>query len=181
MRSVKKSGAGAVLLAGLIEQHGERLIEDKVAVLGPNKGAVGLMAPDGFAQQSTIDKAGGAADGMFASVPGRAPQNLAPRGKQFVAKLRQKLKGKPVELYAPYAGEAAAVLLDGVAKAGADRPGVIDAVFRTPVKGGILGSFDFESSGDPSVGPITVFVARKTFERFAEITPAKRTVDAARG
>src|SRR5204862_6550371 len=123
MQSVKKSGADAVWLAGLIEQNGDRLIKDKVAVLGPNDGPVGLMAPDGFAQQSTIDKAGGAADGMFASVPGRAPQNLAPRGKQFVAKLRQELKGKPVELYAPYAGEAAAVLLDGIAKAGADRTG----------------------------------------------------------
>jgi branched-chain amino acid transport system substrate-binding protein len=181
MRIVKKSGADAVWLAGLIEQNGDRLIKDKVAVLGPNSGAVGLMAPDGFAQQSTIDKAGGAAAGMFTSVPGRAPENLAPRGKQFVAKLRHELRGKPVELYAPYAGAAAAVLLDGIAKAGADRPGVIDAIFRTPVKGGILGSFDFESSGDPSVGPVTVFVARKTFKRFTELTPAKKTVDAARG
>ena len=42
----------------------------KVAVLGPNSGAVKLLAPDGFAQQSTIDLAGSASKGMFASVPG---------------------------------------------------------------------------------------------------------------
>jgi branched-chain amino acid transport system substrate-binding protein len=181
IRGVKASGADAVLLAGLIEQNGAQLIKDKVASLGANKDAVGLMAPDGFAQQSTIDQAGKAADGMFASVPGRAPERLAPRGKQFVNKLGQELKGKPVELYAPYAGEGAAVLLDAIAQAGADRAGVVDAVFRTKVKNDILGSFDFEPSGDPSVGPVTIFIARKTFEPFSEVTPAKRLVDSARG
>jgi branched-chain amino acid transport system substrate-binding protein len=181
IRRVEESRPDAVLLAGLIEQNGARLIKDKVAVLGPNKGTVGLMAPDGFAQQSTIDKAGEAAAGMFASVPGRAPENLAPRGKQFVAKLGEETKGKPVELYAPYAGEAAVLLLDAIAKAGGNRSGVIDALFDTEVKDGILGKFDFEPSGDPNVGPVTVFVARKTFEPFSEITPAKRLVDAARG
>jgi branched-chain amino acid transport system substrate-binding protein len=181
MRRVEESGADAVLLAGLIEQNGARLIRDKVAVLGPNKGAVGLMAPDGFAQQATIDEAGEGADGMFASVPGRAPENLAPRGKQFVAKLRQELEGKAVELYAPYAGEAAALLVDAIARAQGGRAGVIDALFRTEVREGILGSFDFEPTGDPSVGPVTIFVARKTFGRFSEITPAKRLVDAATG
>jgi len=180
MGRVKKSGADAVLLAGLIEQNGARLIRDKVAVLGPNAD-VALMAYDGFAQQSTIDKAGKAAEGMFASVPGRAPENLAPRGKQFVAKLAKDLKGRPVELYAPYAGEAAALLLDAIAKAGGNRADVIDALFRTKVRNGILGSFDFEPSGDPSVGPVTFFVARRTFEPFSEITPTMRLVDAARG
>jgi len=180
MRDAKKRNADAIVLAGLIEQNGDRLIKDKVSVLGPNSD-VGLMAYDGFAQQSTIDKAGPAADGMFASVPGRAPENLAPRGKKFVAKLRQRLGGKPVEIYAPYAGEAAVLLLDAIAKAGADRAGVIDAVFGSQVQGGILGSFDFEPSGDPSSGPVTVFVARKTFRPFAEITPAIGLVNAARG
>ena len=60
----------AVLLAGLTEENGGRLIKDKVAVLGANNGMVKLLAPDGFAQQSTIDLAGAAAKGMFASVPG---------------------------------------------------------------------------------------------------------------
>jgi branched-chain amino acid transport system substrate-binding protein len=172
MRSVKRSGAEAILLAGLIEQNGARLIKDKVAVLGPNEQGTSLIAPDGFAQQ---------AKGMYASVPGRAPENLAPRGKQFVAKLGQQLEGKPVELYAPYAGEAAALLLDAIAKADGERARVIDALFEAKARGGILGTFDFESSGDPSDGPVTVFRAGKTFERFSEITPTKRLVDAARG
>ena len=59
-----------------------------------------------------------------------------------MAKLGEELNGKPVELYAPYAGEAAVLLLDAIAKAGGDRAGVVDALFRTKVRDGILGGFD---------------------------------------
>ena len=116
MSKVGERSADAVLLAGLTEQNGGRLIKDKVAVLGPNDGAVKLLAPDGFAQQSTIDLAGSAAKGMYASVPGRVPQNLTGPGKKLVAELQAEVKG-PVELYAPYAGQAASVLLDAIAAA----------------------------------------------------------------
>ena len=73
--AVKKSGADAVVLAGLTDQNGATLIKDKVSVLGSNE-KLPLIAFDGFAQQSTIDECRGAAAGMFASVPGRAPENL---------------------------------------------------------------------------------------------------------
>ena len=63
MRRVAASGADGLLLAGLTEQNGGRLIKDKVAVLGSNGGRVKLLAPDGFAQQSTIELAGAAAKG----------------------------------------------------------------------------------------------------------------------
>ena len=76
MEKVGATEPEAVLLAGLTEENGARLIKDKVAVLGPNTGAVKLLAPDGFAQQSTIELAGSASKGMFASVPGLVPQEL---------------------------------------------------------------------------------------------------------
>ena len=96
----------AILLAGLTEENGAQLIKDKVAVLGPNAGPIKLLAPDGFAQQSTIDLAGAASKGMFASVPGLVPQDLTGPGKQLVSQLKKKVSG-PVELFAPYAGQAA--------------------------------------------------------------------------
>ena len=72
---VKRSGADGVLLAGLIEENGAQVIRDKVAVLGSNA-KLPLIAFDGFAQQATIDGAGAASKGMFASVPGKAPESL---------------------------------------------------------------------------------------------------------
>ena len=70
MNKIKGTGADAVFLGGLIDENGAQVIKDKVAVLGPNDGAVKLFAPDGFTTQATIDEAGGAAAGMFLSVAG---------------------------------------------------------------------------------------------------------------
>ncbi len=178
MNKVAMTGADGVLLAGLTEQNGAKLIKDKVSVLGPNSGAVKLLAPDGFAQQSTIDLAGKASEGMFASVPGRVPQNLTGPDKKLVSQLEKEVKGT-VELYAPYAGQAASVMLEAIASSG-ERAGVIKAVLSTKVRNGITGSFNILPSGDPSVGPITISVAKKTFKPVSEVDPSQSLVAAAR-
>jgi branched-chain amino acid transport system substrate-binding protein len=179
MRRVAATSPDAVLLAGLTEQNGGRLIKDKVAAMGPNSGMVKLLAPDGFAQQSTIELAGSASKGMFASVPGRVPQNLVGPGKKLVSELQAEVKG-PVELYAPYAGQAASVLLSAIAPGGG-RSTVIDGVRKAQVHNGITGSFDILPSGDPSIGPITVSVAGKAFAPVSEVEPGPGLVKAARG
>jgi branched-chain amino acid transport system substrate-binding protein len=178
MTSVAKTKPNAVLFAGLTEENGGRLIKDKVSVLGSNS-KVKLLAPDGFAQQSTIELAGKAARGMYASVPGEVPQNLTGPGKKLVGQLEAELKGQPIELYAPYAGQAAEVVLDAIGK-NRSRAGVIEAVRSASVHNGITGSFDILPSGDPSIGPITVSVARKTFVPLQVVEPAPSLVKAAR-
>ena len=115
---------------------------------------------------------------MFASVPGRVPQNLTGPGKTLVSQLKKKVEG-PVELYAPYAGQAASVLLGAISRSG-ERAGVIEAVRTTQVSNGIVGSFRILPSGDPSVGPITVSVARKSFVPVREVEPGPGLVKAAR-
>jgi branched-chain amino acid transport system substrate-binding protein len=178
MHRVARTDPDALLLAGLTEQNGGRLIKDKVAVLGANGGAVKLLAPDGFAQQSTIDLAGAAARGMFASVPGRVPQNLTGPGKTLVSELRKEVSG-PIELYAPYAGQAASLLLGAISPS-AGRSEVIAAVRNARISNGITGSFRILPSGDPSIGPITVSVARKSFVPVREVEPGQALVGAAR-
>jgi branched-chain amino acid transport system substrate-binding protein len=177
MEAVAASGADGVLLAGLTEENGAQLIKDKVAVLGPNSG-VKLLAPDGFAQQSTIDLAGDASAGMFVSVPGLAPEDLKGPGKKLVGRLEKEVGGA-IELYAPYAGQAASVLLEAVT-IGETRIGVIETLHFIKVVDGITGSFELLPSGDPSVGPITVSVARAGFEPFKVVKPSPALVTAAR-
>jgi branched-chain amino acid transport system substrate-binding protein len=178
MRRVKRAHPNGVLLAGLTEENGAAVIKAKVAVMGANNGKVKLLAPDGFAQQSTIELAGPAARGMFASVPGRVPQNLVGPGRQLVNELRKEVMGT-VELYAPYAGQAAAVLLAAI-EGGGTRGSTIADLFKTRISNGITGSFSILASGDPSVGPITVSVARKTFAPVQELHPGQTLVNAAR-
>ena len=181
MNRVQASGADAVLLAGLLEQNGPQLIQDKVSVLGPNDGAVKLIAPDGFAQQATIDDTGKASKGMLISVPGRTPDQLPSEADSLLDTLKEDFPDSPVELYAPYAGEAAQVMIDSIEKGGKGRSDVIDALFQTDVRKGIVGSFTIDPSGDPSVGPITVSVAKNKLKTLDELVPPQDLVAAARG
>ncbi len=178
MNAAGATAPDAVLLAGLTEENGAQLIKDKVSVLGPNNGDIKLLAPDGFAQQSTIDLAGPASRGMFVSVPGLVPQDLTGPGKQLVTELENKVSG-PVELFAPYAGQAASVLLGAIGKSDT-RSGVLDAVRSTKVRNGITGSFNILPSGDPSIGPITISVAKSSFVPERVIKPGQSLVKAAR-
>jgi branched-chain amino acid transport system substrate-binding protein len=178
MNTVGMAAPDGILLAGLTEENGARLIKDKVSVLGPNAGPIKLLAPDGFAQQSTIDLAGSASRGMFVSVPGLVPQDLTGPGKQLVSELKKKVSG-PVELFAPYAGQAASVLLGAIGQSG-DRAGVIDAVRSTKVTNGIIGNFSILSSGDPSTAPITISIARNSFVPTEVTRPGQGMVKAAR-
>jgi branched-chain amino acid transport system substrate-binding protein len=178
MEEVSATAPEGVLLAGLTEENGAKLIKAKVAVLGPNSG-VKLFAPDGFAQQSTIELAGTASKGMFASVPGLVPQELPGPGKQLVSALKKEVSG-PVELYAPYAGQAAEVVLGALTTASGSRAATISGVAHAKVQNGIAGSFKIRPSGDPSVGPITISRAGKTFVPQKVVKPSSKLVAAAR-
>ena len=88
---IKATGADAVFLGGLIDENGAQLIKDKVAVLGPNDGAVKLFAPDGFATQATIDESGAASAGMFLSVAGQPIDAFTGQGQG----VRRRAPGRP--------------------------------------------------------------------------------------
>jgi branched-chain amino acid transport system substrate-binding protein len=180
MNKAKSSGADAVLLAGLLEENGAQLIKDKVSVLGPNDGAVKLLAPDGYAQQSTIDQAGAASAGMFVSLPGKTPGSLSGEGSAFVKELKSQVGDQPIEVFAPYAGEAAEVLMNAI-KVGKTRAGTIDTLFKTHVTDGITGTFSITPSGDPNPAPISVQKAASTFELEKTIVPLPQLISAARG
>lgn len=197
---VKRSRADGVVLAGVIDANGGRLIRDKVAVLGPNaataRQGVVLIAPDGFTTQSTIDPAAGGASqavGMYLTVADVPLDRLGAAGRRFVSQFKQvyakKLGGKPVDPYAAYAAQAAQVALHAIAQGGTDRAAVVRAIFAYHVRHGILGTFSFNANGDPTrasgaVVAITVYRATPGTalgEVAATITPAQRTVDAANG
>ncbi len=180
MKKAKAAGADSVFLAAILEENGAQLIKDKVSVLGPNDGAVKLLAPDGFAQQNTIDQAGSDSAGMYVSLPGKTPESLNGAGADFVAQLKAQVGGEPIEVFAPYAGEAAEVLIDAI-REGHTRAGTIDALFKTDVTDGITGTFSITPTGDPQPAPISVQKAGDTFELVKTIIPQPQLISAARG
>ena len=180
MANVKASGADALMLGAILEENGAQMIKDKVAALGPNDGAVKLLAPDGFAQQATIDQAGPDSRDMYVSLPGEVPEALTGQGADFVNQLQSQVGDQPIEVFAPYAGQAAAVLIDAI-RVGKDRAGAIDALFKIQVDQGITGTFAITPTGDPSPAPISVQRAAEQFELAKTITPPPQLVRAARG
>jgi hypothetical protein len=87
----------------------------------------------------------------------------------------------PIEFFAPYAGEAAAVLVRAIRTGGGSRAGTIAQLFQTRVQDGIIGSFAITPTGDPQPAPISVQQAEDQFGLVRTISPPPQLVDAARG
>ena len=186
-QKIKATDADAVFLGGLIDENGAQVIKDKVAVLGPNDGDVGLYAPDGFTTQATIDESGTAAAGMFLSVAGVPIDEFKGPALDFIDGLQSgPLSGKAIDPYAIYGGQSAQVLLDAIAGSDGTRADVITKLFETEVTDGLLGSFKIDDNGDPedasgAVVGFTIYVATDELTTKATVSPKPATVAAAGG
>jgi branched-chain amino acid transport system substrate-binding protein len=185
MNSIKNTDADAVFLGGLIDENGAQVIKDKVAVLGPNDGAVKLFAPDGFTTQATIDESGPASKGMFMSVAGVPIDAFEGPALDFTdGLLAGPLAGKAIDPYAIYGGQAAQIVLDAIAESDGSRTSVIEKMFGTEVTNGLLGSFKFNENGDPvdasgAVVGFTMYVATDELTTKDSFSPNIETVQAA--
>ena len=180
MGKVAKIDPGAVVLAGLTELNAGQVISDKVGVVGSNE-KVPLIGFDGLTQQSTIDESHGAAAGMYAGIPGRAPENFTGRGTEFADELTDRIGGGALEQFAPAAGEATEVMLQAIEEGGADRAGTTEAIYGLERTDGLVGDYEIDENGDPTPGPISIFVADGSFEIDDEIAPPPDLVAAAAG
>ena len=158
MQSVARTRPAAVLLAGLIDTNGDRVIRDKVAVLGPNTGRVKLIASDGFLWHATIRAAGRrAARGLLAAVTGAPPDRLPARGAAFTEAFRERFGVGSVDPYVAESAQASEMILAAIAASARSRAGVRAALFSTPVTDGLLGSFALDARGDPTASHVTVW------------------------
>lgn len=182
---VRSRRADGVFLGGLIEQNGARVIDDKVRVLGSNNGDVRLLASDGFAKQQTIDETGSAADGIYVAAAGVSASGLPAAARAFAEDFAADyLGGRPLDPRAIYGAQAAAVMLDAIAKSDGTRGDVMAKLVETRVTDGLLGTFAFDPNGDPTdaTGPIvrfTIFRVAGGFKIETAIDPGASTVRAA--
>jgi branched-chain amino acid transport system substrate-binding protein len=187
MNRIKGTNADAVFLGGLIDENGAQLIKDKVAVLGPNDGAVKLLAPDGFTTQATIDESGGAAAGMFMSVAGVPIDSFEGPAREFIDGLLDgPLSGKNIDPYAVYGAQSAQIMLDAIAASDGTRADIIAKMFESDVQDGLLGTFTFSPEGDPvgvggATSAIVIYRATTELETVETINPQQENIDAALG
>ncbi len=184
---IRSSDVDAVFLGGLSDQNGARVIRDKVAVLGPNDGAVKLLASDGFATRQAIDAGGVAAAGMYVSAVGVPYRELSDKARAYADEFAADHPGgRPLDPKAIYGAQAAQVMLDAIAKSDGTRADVTARLFETKVTDGLLGTFGFDANGDPAdatgtVVGFTIFKAAGGLKVERTIEPEGATVRAAAG
>jgi branched-chain amino acid transport system substrate-binding protein len=148
-----------VYLGGINDNNGEQLVRDKVAVLGPNDGAVKLIAPDGFTGYPTLQSMA-EAQGMYITFAGLPASQLIANGgagADFVKKFNEKFGADPASAYAIYGAAAAQFILAALEASDGTRKGVRDAAFsgniKIPAEKSVIGK---EFGLDTATGDVTV-------------------------
>ena len=186
---IKGTNPDGVFIGGLIDENAGQLINDKVAVLGPNNGKVKLYLPDGFATDAVFQPAeGGTAkskDAIF-TVAGAPVDQFKGKGGEFAKKFQADvLKGKPVDPYAILAVQAADVVLQAIANSDGTRQSIIDEAFKLKISDGYIGGFEFNENGDVTgaSGAVLTFTVYKGTDKLTTLktaTPEANLIDAAR-
>jgi branched-chain amino acid transport system substrate-binding protein len=150
---IKGQNPDAIFIGGLIDENSGQLINDKVAILGPNNGAVKLMLPDGFTTDAVFDRSQGGtpnATGAFFSVAGVGIDKYKGAALKFIDGFKATLNGKPVDPYAILGAQAGQVLLNAIGTSDGTRADVLKRVYATKVTNGLIGNFQFNQNGDLS-------------------------------
>jgi branched-chain amino acid transport system substrate-binding protein len=166
---VRAARPDAVYLGGLVTSNGPRLIRDLGAALGRD---VEMLAPDGFNQPTAlVEGAGERTEGLVITLAA-APVRALPRaGRRWSAEFTRRWGSKPC-CYAVHAGQVAEIVLDAVGRSDGGRAKVLDNLFDTTVRGGLVGDFSFDRFGDTTLTSIAVYRihgARIRFERMVEV------------
>ena len=158
-RRIARSRATAVFVGGLLDTNAGRVVRDLRARLGPS---VELLGPDGLTPLPLfVERAGQAALGVYVSLAGAVTERLPRAGSRFVERFGRTQPGVGIEPTAVYAAQATEVLLDAIARSDGTRASVVEGLFETRVRGGLLGSFGFDANGDITESPVTILrVAR---------------------
>ena len=153
-RHVAASGADSVYISGALYTNGAGVVRDLRAQLGPD---VELYAPDLLTPLPVLDdSSGGAARGMHITRIGLLTDRLPAAGSDFVRRFAATQSGAEIQPSAVYAAQATEVLLAAIARSDGTRGSILDELFRTRVRGGLIGDFAFDENGDVTDGPITV-------------------------
>jgi branched-chain amino acid transport system substrate-binding protein len=159
-QGIASSNPGAVFLGGIISNNGGQLIKDKVSVLGDNSKVL-LLGPDGFNDSATVTDAGAASEGMYVTIGGQDPNALTnASGKAFAKAFKAAYHVKQLEAYTAYGAQAFLVLANAVKKSNGTNNSITQHLYSQNFPTGIIGAFRIDSSGDPSLGGVTVDVIK---------------------
>lgn len=172
---VRAARPDAVYLGGYVTSNGPRLIRELGAALGRD---VAMLAPDGFNQPTAlVEGAGERTEGLTITLAAAPVQALPPTGRRWSAKFARRWGSKPC-CYAVHAGQVTEIVLDAIGRSDGSRATVLDNLFDTKVRSGLVGDFSFDRFGDTTLTSIAAYRihgARIRFERMIEVPKALLT------
>jgi branched-chain amino acid transport system substrate-binding protein len=172
-KRIERFGADGVFLGGILAWNSPVLVRDLRAVLGRR---IQILAPDGFSPDGLVRDAGRAAEGVVVSSPIVPPGRLPTAGRRFVEAFEQAIGGS-ASPWSVTAAQATEVLLEAIAASDGTRASVTRNMLRTRVENGILGSFEFDATGDTTAGGVTIYRIERGKPRVLDvITPPRSLV-----
>ena len=173
MQGFKDKGADCVYLGGINDNNGNQLIKDKVSVLGPNDGAVKLIAPDGFSGFPEMLKLPESA-GMyitFAGLPSSELIKAGGAGAKFVEDFKKANGREPASAYATYGAAALQFIMKAVAASDGTRADVTKKAFSGTVvvskEESLIGkAFSIGPEGDVTVKDMSIQIVKDGKEAF---------------
>jgi branched-chain amino acid transport system substrate-binding protein len=145
---LRSSGIDGIYLAGLNDERAAEFIRAARAAIGPR---LVVIAPDAFVPASNqVHAIGKAAIGMYVTggVVSDPLNQLPPAGRRFAREFSATQSRRNVNFYAPYAAQAAEVLLQAIAHSDGTRASVTRQLLSVRIRDGIFGSVAFDRSGD---------------------------------
>jgi branched-chain amino acid transport system substrate-binding protein len=159
MERIAQADPDAIYFAGVAQDDTGQLVADKVEAGMSNEDVI-FMGPDGINDQTFLDAAGDAAEGIYVTFGSLFPNELPEKGQEFVGQYEERFDSG-AEAYTANGYDAANVLLDAIERAyEADgevtREGVVRELFATSNYSGVLGTWSFDEDGDTTLTEISV-------------------------
>ena len=140
-----------------------------------------LLGGDGVQSAQFIKLAGAAADGVVASSPG-LPLDKMPGGAAFADKFKAKFN-TDIQIYAPFAYDAAWAVIEAIKAAGSSEPARILEALGKREHRGVTGAIAFDEKGDIRGGGVTLYSVKggawQTLETIGGAAPAEAPAPAA--
>ena len=161
---IKSADPEGVYFGGLYTEAG--LIVKQMRELGMK---AAFFSGDGAKTPGLFDVAGEAADGAYLTIVG-IPVELLPSAQKFMSDYKARWTGSSEEIkpFDHFGYEAARIIFEAIAKAGADRAMVTEELRRTKYEW-ILGTTEFDAKGDTKNSIITMTQARAKDRTFPKV------------
>jgi branched-chain amino acid transport system substrate-binding protein len=160
-QKIKGTGAQCFIYTGITANNAVQIFKD-MAVALPD---APLLGPEGVGESGFFDpKDGGlpaaVAKRVLITIPGVAPEEYPPAGKQFLKDYGAKYGEANPDRYAVYGYESMSLLLEAIKRAGdngGDRAAVADQLLATKNRKGVFGTYSIDPNGDITLTPYGIY------------------------